>query len=148
MKKSELRTMIREMLHEELAKVTNSNHKKLKESAEMYNRLPCDELDDLVARFNAKYSTMSNYAKIVDVACIWESADADPDIEIKLSNSIDENAKNYILIKLFADFVRDIEFDDLLELSWLNKSKDAIIFWYGRLENIGIDMSITANYEP
>jgi hypothetical protein len=109
----------------------------------LVNRVPYTGLTELVKTFNTDYGNVESYAQITDVTCVFTSDKSDADIELKLSNSIeDEDNKNYILIKLFADFIREIEFDEILEASWLNSEKDTITFWSGRLENIGISFNL------
>lgn len=119
--------------------INNQNMTKVK-------RLPYKDLVELIERFNTTYGDIADYAKITGASYVYEVGNNNPDIELTLSKSIkDENVKNYILIKLFSDFVGDVEFDDLLATSWLNKSKNAIAFWYGRLESIGIHVDLPTN---
>lgn len=103
------------------------------------NRVPYAGLSELVEKFNDKYGNVESYAQVIDVTQVFTADKSDSDIELRLAKSLeDEDNKNYLLIKLFADFVREIEFDEILSASWLNPAKDAITFWSGRLENIGI----------
>lgn len=96
----------------------------------------------LVDSYNENFKDCSSYPQIKNVTYGYDDNDGCCDIYIEFERPIEEERKDYVLMKLFSDYVSDINFEELLECSWFGDSDDIISFWYGRLDNIGIDSDL------
>lgn len=137
MTKKELRTLIREVLKEEL----KINKKHLNEGYS--NRVPfsCDNLDEIIEKYNSNYAGESigrNKGAYPAVTRLFYSMDEGScDVIIRFSATIHESMREEILKKLFENYTDQGEFPDLLDYVWQD-TPNSIAFWYGRLDNIGI----------
>lgn len=140
MKKSELRSMIREVLKEELFK-----QKPLTEGYENIKSLSGTELNRIVDKYNNTYAGVSleqagYYPEITDVCYSHDPGCCD--IILKLDAPIKKELLYITLFRLFEDYTRDGYFDELLSFSWLALQKSAIAFWFGRVYNLGIETGL------
>jgi hypothetical protein len=140
MKKSELRTMIREVLKEELSK-----KKSLTEGYKNIKSLVGTELNSIVDNYNNTYAGVSlghagTYPGILDVCYSHDPGCCD--IILKLDAPIKKELLYITLFRLFEDYTGDSSFEELLGFSWLALNDSAIAFWFGRIENFGIETGL------
>lgn len=137
---SELRSMIRSVLKEELSK-----KKTLTEGYTNIKPLSGTELNSIVDNYNNAYAGISledagAYPEIVDVCYSHDPGCCD--IILKLDAPIKKELLYITLFRLFEGYTSDSNFDELLGFSWLALNNSAIAFWFGRVENFGIETGL------
>jgi hypothetical protein len=138
--KSELKEMIREALKEELSR------KPLKESTGYGEKFPYTGIDNLIKKYNNKYAghplsaPLADYPEILGAFYAYDQGSCD--IIIDLDTQIDRVMQYVIIFRLFEDYAKLSDFDELLDASWLDDNDTSIAFWYGRLDNLGIDTGL------
>jgi hypothetical protein len=139
--KSELKNMIKTTLKEEL-----KSHKPLKESSSYNEKFPYTGIDSLIKKYNSTYAGQSlsapleDYPEILGAFYAYEQGSCD--IIIDLDTQIDKVMQYVILFRLFEGYTEGYDFDELLSASWLEDNDTSIAFWYGRLDNLGIDSGL------
>ena len=139
--KSELKEMIRGTLREEL-----TSNKPLKEASVYNEKFPYTGIDHIIKKYNSKYAGKSleppleNYPEILGAFYAYDQGSCD--IILDLEAQIPKTMQYIILFRLFEDYASEIEFDELLSFSWLDDNDTSIAFWFGRLDNIGIDTGL------
>jgi hypothetical protein len=139
--KSELKDIIRSALKEELAGKT------LKESTSyQQGKFPYAGIDHIIKKYNSKYAGKSleppleDYPEILGAFYAYDQGSCD--IIIDLDAQIPKAMQYIILFRLFEDYTNDSEFDELISFSWLDDNDTSIAFWFGRLDNIGINTGL------
>jgi hypothetical protein len=139
--KSELKEMIRGAIREELRPA-----KSLKESSGYAEKFPYAGIDHIIDKYNSKYAGQSleppleNYPEILGAFYAYDQGSCD--IIIDLDAQVPKAMQYVILFRLFEDYTKKGDFDDLLSFSWLDDNDTSIAFWYGRLDNLDIDTGL------
>ena len=139
--KSELKEMIRGAIREELRPA-----KSLKESSGYAEKFPYAGIDHIIDKYNSKYAghslstPLADYPEILGAFYAYDQGSCD--IIIDLETQIDKVMQYVILFRLFEDYAKLGDFDELLDASWLDDNDTSIAFWYGRLDNLGIDTGL------
>ena len=131
MKKSELRTMIRAVLKEELSK------RPLKE-ATIINELPYNILDDLADDYNISYGHKPGYVEIKRIS-VTMSSNYNCMLRIYLANTVAPADKRRILYALFESYASEPAFFSLVSGARLIQGGTVITFSPDYLDDIGID---------